>query len=74
MEVGHCLSRDPQIHSCTVSSCLYSPTQEAQHSREMGRSWGSTLLGAAELALKSPKTGGLGDLTPLSWQRWVPQI
>lgn len=50
------------LHS---SSGLYSPTQEAQHSK-MGRSWGYLLLGAAELALRLPKMGDQGswEITP----------
>lgn len=62
------------LHS---SSGLYSPTQEAQLSKEMGRSWGYPLLGAAELALKLPKMGDQGSWEtspPISWQRWVPRI
>lgn len=27
-------------HSCKVSSCTFSPTQEAQHIKEIGRTWG----------------------------------
>lgn len=50
-----------------VSSCLYSPAQGAQHSKETGRSGGSPLVGAAELNLKSLKTGGQG-----SWETSPP--
>ena len=35
----------------------FSPTQEAQPSKEMGRGWGYPLLGAEELAPKFPKMG-----------------
>lgn len=43
------------IHSCKVSSCTFSPTQEAQHIKDIGRTWGYPLLGAAKMALTAPK-------------------